>query len=418
MKINRTTVLVTLMITGEIIFLLPFVVARIFRPTFLKVFEITNFELGSAFSIYGIVAMVSYFAGGPIADRYSPRKLMVVSLIITAFGGLFMGMIPTLAGLTVLYGFWGISTILLYWAAAVKATREFGGNDNTQGRAFGLVDAGRGLFAAALASLSVLLFDVFLPVNTDVASLEELSKALSNIIFIFSGLIVASAVLVWYAFPETGISKDASVHNISLEGIKNIIKRPSIWLQALILVCGYVGYKCTDDFSLYASDVFGYDDVNAAHIGTISFWVRPFAALAAGLLGDRFQHSRMVSLCFVIIILGSLTISSGILNTGVGVFIIMTIATTSVGIYGLRGLYFALFQESKIPLIYTGSAVGIISVIGYTPDVFMGPLMGYMLDSSPGVLGHQHLFLILAGFGLVGLITSVIFKRITLSYQQ
>jgi MFS family permease len=406
------------MITGEIIFLLPFVVARIFRPTFLKVFEITNFELGSAFSIYGIVAMVSYFAGGPIADRYSPRKLMVVSLIITAFGGLFMGMIPTLAGLTVLYGFWGISTILLYWAAAVKATREFGGNDNTQGRAFGLVDAGRGLFAAALASLSVLLFDVFLPVNTDVASLEELSKALSNIIFIFSGLIVASAVLVWYAFPETGISKDASVHNISLEGIKNIIKRPSIWLQALILVCGYVGYKCTDDFSLYASDVFGYDDVNAAHIGTISFWVRPFAALAAGLLGDRFQHSRMVSLCFVIIILGSLTISSGILNTGVGVFIIMTIATTSVGIYGLRGLYFALFQESKIPLIYTGSAVGIISVIGYTPDVFMGPLMGYMLDSSPGVLGHQHLFLILAGFGLVGLITSVIFKRITLSYQQ
>jgi MFS family permease len=409
MKYNRSAVLITLILTGEFIFLLPFVVARIFRPTFLKVFEISNFELGSAFSVYGMVAMISYFVGGPIADRFSPRKLMIVSLTITALGGIFMGLIPSLTGLTVLYGFWGISTILLYWAAAVKATREFGGDDNSQGRAFGLVDAGRGLVAAVLASVSVLLFDAFLPVSADVANLGQLKNALSNIILIFSGLIVASGVLVWFAFPEAKIAKDSVDQRISLEGVKNVLKRRSIWLQSLILVCGYVGYKCTDDFSLYASDVFGYDDVNSAHIGTISFWIRPVAALAAGLLGDRFQHSRMVTICFGVIILGSLVIGSGILNEGIGIFIIMTIATTSAGIYGLRGLYFALFQESKIPLIYTGSAVGVVSVIGYTPDVFMGPLMGYVLDSSPGVAGHQHLFLILAGFGLVGLITSWVF---------
>lgn len=410
MKPNRNVILILLMISGEIIFLLPFVVARIFRPTFLKVFEINNLQLGSAFSLYGAIAMVSYFAGGPIADRFSPRKLMTVSLIITAFGGVFMALIPTLTGLTLLYGFWGISTILLYWAASVKATREFGGDDHTQGRAFGLVDAGRGLTAAVLASVSVLLFDAFLPVSADVASLGDMSKALSNIIFIFSGLIVVTGLIVWYAFPE-GKSLEDSTQKISLEGVKAIINRRSIWLQSLILLCAYVGYKCTDDFSLYASDVFGYDDVNAAHIGTISFWMRPIAALAAGLLGDRFQHSRITNLCFVIIILGSLVIGTGMLNSGVGVFIIMTIATTSLGIYGLRGLYFALFQESKIPLIYTGSAVGIVSVIGYTPDVFMGPLMGYVLDSSPGVAGHQHLFMILAGFGIVGLMTSLLFKR-------
>ena len=418
MKLNRSTILITLMLTGEIIFLLPFVVARIFRPTFLKVFEINNFELGSAFSVYGIVAMTSYFAGGPIADRYSPRKLMMVSLIITALGGAFMGMIPSLTGLTVLYGFWGISTILLYWAAAVKATREFGGDENTQGRAFGLVDAGRGLIAAVLASLSVLLFDAFLPVSADIATLDQMSNALSNIIFIFSGLIIGSAILVWFAFPENKIVNDSSDQRISLAGIKDVVKRRSIWLQALILLCGYVGYKCTDDFSLYASDVFGYDDVNAAHIGTISFWVRPVAALAAGLLGDKFGHARMVTTCFGIIIIGSLMISSGFLNGGMGLFIVMTIATTSAGIYGLRGLYFALFQESKIPLGFTGSAVGVVSVIGYTPDVFMGPLMGYVLDSSPGVVGHQHLFLILAGFGLVGLTASLIFGRSVLRYQQ
>ena len=41
------------MLAGEGIFLLPFLLARIFRPTFLAVFEISNFELGSLYSIYG-----------------------------------------------------------------------------------------------------------------------------------------------------------------------------------------------------------------------------------------------------------------------------------------------------------------------------------------------------------------------------
>ena len=43
-----------LILAGESVFILPFVLARIFRPTFLDVFELTNLQLGSCFSIYGI----------------------------------------------------------------------------------------------------------------------------------------------------------------------------------------------------------------------------------------------------------------------------------------------------------------------------------------------------------------------------
>ena len=38
-----------LVMAGEAIFGLPFLVARIFRPTLLDVFEITNLQLGTAF---------------------------------------------------------------------------------------------------------------------------------------------------------------------------------------------------------------------------------------------------------------------------------------------------------------------------------------------------------------------------------
>ena len=97
---KKTLTMFILIIAGEAVFFLPFVVSRIFRPTFLKVFELTNFQLGSAFSIYGMVAFASYFAGGPLADRFSTRKLMAFALISTSLGGVVMAQIPSFSILT------------------------------------------------------------------------------------------------------------------------------------------------------------------------------------------------------------------------------------------------------------------------------------------------------------------------------
>jgi len=50
--------------------------------------------------------------------------------------------------------------------------------------------------------------------------------------------------------------------------------------------------------------------------------------------------------------------------------------------------------------------VGVISLTGYTPDIFAGPLMGYFLDQYPGILGHQYVFVLLVGFAVLGLLAS------------
>ena len=62
--------IILLILSGELIFLLPYVLARVFRPTFLDVFELSNLELGSLFSIYGLVAIISYVYGGVISDKF------------------------------------------------------------------------------------------------------------------------------------------------------------------------------------------------------------------------------------------------------------------------------------------------------------------------------------------------------------
>ena len=401
---KHTFTYVTLMLAGEVVFLLPFVVTRIFRPTFLEVFQIDNFQLGSAFSVYGIVAMLSYFFGGPLADRYSPRLLLTISLLATGTVGFVMASIPSLLTLTILYGFWGMTTILLFWAAYTKATRILGGHSG-QGRAYGLVDGGRGLVAAAIATTSVSLLAWWLPDEASSASTPELTKALSGVIRLFSLVTIGTAALVWMVIRS---SKD-NIHTArpTWEGVKTVIKLPSVWRQAVILLCAYVAYKCTDDISLYAYDVLSMDDVEAAGLAAVVFWVRPVAAVLAGLVGDRWSISNMISACFSLIIICSLLLALGILANSAILLVTIIIAVMCAGIFGLRALYYALFQESQLPLSLTGSAVGVISVVGFTPDVFFGPVIGYVLDNYPGATGHQYLFAILGGFAFLGLIMAL-----------
>ncbi|MEZ6083820.1 MAG: MFS transporter [Phycisphaerae bacterium] len=100
--------MVALVVAGEAIFLLPFVFPRVFKPTILEVFGLTNSELGTAFAFYGIVAMVAYALGGPLADLFQPRRLLAIALVATALGGVLLWRIPSHSTLKWIYGYWGL----------------------------------------------------------------------------------------------------------------------------------------------------------------------------------------------------------------------------------------------------------------------------------------------------------------------
>ena len=282
-----------------------------------------------------------------------------------------------------------------------------------RGRAFGFLDGGRGLVAALLGSMMVVVFARLLPADVASATLAQRTAALTSVIWIFTGLTLGTAILVWFVVPDQDPSGDSTSARASLwTGIRQTSRMPAIWIQAGIVLCAYVGYKATDDFSLLARDTLGYDDVAAAQLGTISFWARPIAAVGAGLLGDRVGLSRVSLLSFALFLVGALVLALGVLQPGMHWLLLMTVLGTSLAIYAFRGFYFALFQEARVPVAVTGSAVGLVSIVGYTPDVFMGPLMGHLLDRSPGPLGHQHVFAVAAGFAVLGMILTLLFRRV------
>ena len=390
--------LFALILAGELIFSLPFHIPRFFRPTMLDTFQLSNTQLGDIFALYGVVALLSYFPGGMIADRYSARNLMVASLLATAAGGFYLYTLPGHAGLYALFAYWGLTTILLFWAALIKAARDWGGRD-AQGLAFGVLDGGRGLIASFLATVALFLLGHRISQSGDSAA------AMQAVIMFYTVAILLGALLLWCILPSVKLQSKSPVKPHVVLG------EPGVWLQAGIVVCAYCGFKSLDNYGVYAVQVLHMDQVEAAALNTWASYSRPVAAVVAGLCADRWRASRMVGSMFLLGALAFLLMGSDKVSSMSVTLIIANLMVTFIAVYALRGIYFSLIEESRVDRRITGSAVGLISVLGFTPDIFFGAITGRILDANPGAVGFQHYFMLMAVICSMGMLLTFLLSR-------
>ena len=401
-----------LILSGELVFLLPYVLARVFRPTFLEVFDLSNFQLGSLFSVYGIVALLSYVYGGVISDKFQPKILIAASMFFTALGGLVLISYPSYFILSLLYGYWGFTTVFLFWGAMIKATRVWGGTNN-QGLAFAFLDGGRGLVAASMGTLGVLIFSTFLTNDIESASLMERKEAFKYVILFSSFTVFLTGVFVLLLMKTNPQNESKNVSTLdSFSNIKTVLKIQSVWLIMIIIISAYIGYKVTDIYSLYASEVMLFNDIEAAKIGSLQLYLRPLVCVIIALIADKTSYINLITTGFITMLIGSVIFASGIVESNMNFVFYLSLIVVATGTYAIRALYFSIMQEGRIPLILTGTAVGLISVVGYTPDIFATPMIGYLLDTYPGILGHQYVFSVLVVFSLLGLLASIKFSRL------
>jgi hypothetical protein len=340
---------------------------------------------------------------------------MTFSLIATSVGGLYMASIPGPAGMPLLFGYWGVTTILFFWAAMIRTTREWGGV-SSQGRAFGILDGGRGLIAAGFASIAVVVFGLFFPADADLVTAGERLTALRSVIYFYTALTFVAGLLCWIMIPDP--RPGDLVRAKPLEGVAQVLRTRSIWVQALVVICAYCGYKGLDNYSLYAVQVLGMNEYEAAKFTATAAYLRPVGGITAGLLADRFSARAVIAGLFL-----TLSITYGVLAQSapspdfVNV-IYANLLISFFAVYALRGIYFALLEETGVPSYRTGTAVGVISVVGYTPDVFYAPIAGRLLDHAPGIAGHQHVFWLLTSIAIAGVVAVFILFALTKHSSQ
>ena len=396
------------MLAAESIYILPYVLARVFRPTFLDVFNLTNLELGGLFSTYGIVAFFSYLYGGVLADRYSPRKLLSISLIFTSLGGLIMMTYPSYFIMQLLFAYWGFTTVFIFWAPMLKATRAIGGV-KMQGKTFSFLDGGRGIVASSIGLIGVLIFSILITEDVSSLTLSEKQEVFKYVIGA-SSLIVFIIGIVVYAYLKIELKDDEKIGNI--KSLLELAKLKSVWLISFIILCAYMGYKITDIYSLYASEVMLFDEINAARVGALQQYLRPIVCISVAFFTDKNGNINNILIGFFVMMLGSILFASGLIKVSMNILFFISLIIVATGTYAIRGLYFSILKDGKIPYILSGTAIGLISIVGYSPDIFATPLYGYLLDNFPGIRGHQYVYLILFISSIVGIYVSLKFKKL------
>ncbi|MCP3722509.1 MFS transporter [Paraburkholderia sp. CNPSo 3272] len=384
---------------------------QVYQTTMLDVLHIDNAQLGYLYSVLGIVFFVSYLPSGWLADRVAPRLLICFSLIGTGALGLWYSTAPSFHALLVIFCLWGVTTGLTFWASVLKRVRMIAGA-NEQGRFFGLLDGGRGLVEALLATAALALFAAATGAGRGEAA------ALRHVIYMYSFTCIAlGALMSFFKDPAPAQAErkpvEANANGSLWRDLATLAAIPQLWLMAAVVFCGYQIFWATYSFSAYLQQGEMHMTVVAAGmVTTAKLWMRPIGGIGGGFLGDRLSNLRVLIWALFLAVAGliGLILLPALRNMALLGAVVLFIGLMT---YAIRGLYWTLLDYCAIPMRITGLAIGLVSLIGYSSDIFLPLVNGYITEHYAGMLGYQIYFAYVAAIGTLGGIAALVLKRMT-----
>lgn len=375
-----------------------------FETTILSSFGITAIELGELYTILGVIYVVTYLPSGWLADKVSPRHLITFSLAAVGLLGLWFSTFPNKEALAYIFGGWGLAAGLTFWSALIKSVKMLA-KENEQGRFFGILDGGRGLVEAILATIVVSVFAWLVDGG------GSASVALEKVIYIYAFTCIGISVLI-YLFLDKGksiVDKKESGGNL-IADMKTLLAIPQVWMMSVIIFCGYQLFWATYSFSAYLQEGYEMTAIGAGFITVTKLWMRPIGGIGGGFLADRYSKETVLGLTMLSasVCLLCLTVFPK-LNTIY--FLLGLVLLLGILTYAIRGLYWSLLDSCKVPTHIVGLAIGFISVVGYLPDIFLPMINAAIAKQYPGILSYQLYFVYIAVCGLLGAVMTFIFKK-------
>lgn len=395
--------LVVITIAGAMIYGLPYF-RLYFYDSYLSTYHLTNTQMGTFGSMFGIFGMISYLFGGVVADMVSPRKLMSASLILTGAGGFLHLMNPSYVILLAIYAMWGFTSLFAFWPSLLKSLRELA-NENEQSKAYGFMDGGRGIVYAIDGACIVAIFAYFSKVASDAAGLN-------GVITYYSIIAIVLGVLVFLLLkdnkPSVEVEKAEEREKLSLALVLEVIKMPALWILSAILCCTYVMNIAFYYFTPYATSRFGMAATAGAIVTIAAQYVRPVAAFGGGIFADKIGRSKIMYVTFSLMAICTfLMVIMG--NMGSAVFIVLCILIY-LGMYGGYSLVFSMMEEGGIPIRVAGTAIGLVCTLGYLPEVIVPFCSGKLLDTF-GDGGYRYMFIAITIIMVIGIVMLTVWDR-------
>ena len=91
------------------LYLLPYV-KYVFYDALLVGLNATNAQLGELLSVYAIVCAIGYIPGGWVADRFSAKKIIIISTLVTGALNIILAFVMNFQMAMVIWALLGLAT--------------------------------------------------------------------------------------------------------------------------------------------------------------------------------------------------------------------------------------------------------------------------------------------------------------------
>ncbi len=403
--------LIVLGLAGGSIYIFPYL-KYVFYGPLMKVLQITDSQSGFLLSMYAIGCVILYIPGGVLADKMQPRKALVLSLgLATLLNLVFAALVymnldahTTYIAACIIWFLDAFASAFVFWTAILKAIRMIG-TDEEQGTMYGIYYAANGTTAAIIAVINLWAYNF----GGGDANMKGgfFAALISMAVFTLIAMIGIFLLLDKESDKDTSTDEKDQFH---FTDVFTVLKMPAVWIVSIIMFCTYGVYSCASYFTPYLTDVVGFSTTTAGIFSVLrTYIVMLVAAPLGGWLADKVFKSTLGWFRIGGAILAASIVLVILLGTDANAMLI-GLLTLVPGLFAmcLYGVQFSTMHEVNIPIKVAGTAIGIASIIGYLPDMFLSTWFGTMIEKNPGAAGYYQIFWILAIFCVVIVIGSSI----------
>lgn len=376
-----------------------------YQETILQVFNMSNAQLNSMYTILGWVFVFGYIPSGILSDRFSAKKLLAMSLFFTGLGGLWFAQVPSYEFVMAIFAIWGFFSVFTFWSAHMKIVKLLA-TEKEQGTFFGILDGGRGVVEALLASLALFIFSGILGTSVEVIDKRE---ALIAVIYMYSAVLIITSVLIWFFVQDDKkvLALDASKKEATkspefkFSELGNLFKNKKVYLLGFIIFMGYAVFWTVYYLSWFLEVYVGIDPVSVAGTMVVVLWMRPVGGFIGGYLGDKIGRTtvQMISLTGAAAVLVAISFLPVTGNQGLFQPLIILLG---IFLYAIRGTYWSLLGDLNLDALILGTAIGAISFIGYLPDIILPEFNTFLWATFGDMGGFNAYFISSAILGLIG----------------
>ena len=397
-NLKKYLTLIILGLAGGSIYIFPYL-KYVFYDPLIQVLHISDTQSGLLLTMYAIGCVILYIPGGILADKMNPKKALMLSLAVATIltGAFAVTILLDLPG-SVAYGISLVIWLLIafasgfvFWTAILKAIRIIG-TEEEQGTMYGIYYAANGTTAAIIAAVNLWAY------NAGGGDSNMKSGFFWAVVSMAAFTLLATILIA--IFLEGKSDKDLSTaeeDKFHFGDVVTVLKNPAVWMISVVFFCVYGVYSCSSYFTPYLTDIVKLSTTAAGVCAILrQYIVMLVAAPLGGILADKvFKSTLGWFRCGGVILAISI-----ILVILVGTIAVLTLIP---GLFSmcLYGVMFSTMHEINIPVKVAGTAIGIASIVGYLPDMFLNTIFGNILDKSAGASGYFQIFGILAAFCVI-----------------